>query len=404
MKMIRGFTALLITLVFLSACKPTTSEPIPLVDTPMNAEVQSTKIVTPEPEQTITPNIISTVTTQPTNTIAPVPSLNVSASNQTGPLYDLSFSIPVGKGGVRYQGVGVERMEITGPNALAALPDGRFIIADPLDNRLLYYKPDGNFEKAIDLFTLGIVNVSDLQVAANWLFVKEISFDISPTRYRVNKLSVEGELIASYDIPAEYRLADNLPGIIVDGDGRLLLDIEMVGIPPGFKYHLPSNVIQLVDSQGNWSPIATDGLRYNERIFHHYDATISGNQNAVIAGDIRVETALTLGFGGLRILGVLPDGRFFLTREDVVQDSPVIEVDQTVHFISFDGVQLGVARYPLSERLYYVERNITLGPDGCVYALLPREKSLDVLRLNLYNNLNPLIPGAAEPLVVKASQ
>lgn len=350
-----------------------------------------------------TPNIVSTVTPRPTNTLVPVPTLVVPVSDQAGPTYDLLFSIPIGEAGVRYQGVGIEEMEITGPNALAALPDGRFIIADPLDNRLLYYKPDGDFEKAIDLFTLGIVNVSDLQAAANWLFVKEISFDVSPTRYRINKLSVEGERIASYDIPDKYRLADNLPGITVDGDGRVLLDVELVGFPPEFSGILPGNVIQLVNPQGDWSPMATDGLRYYGRIFHHYPQTIPENRDAVIAGDIRVETVLTLGLGGLRILDVLPDGRFFLIREDVVQDYPVIEVDQTVHFISSDGVQLGVGRYPLTERLCHVERSIILGPDGRVYALLPRQNSLDVLRLNFYTDLNPLIPGAAAPRVVKAS-
>lgn len=402
MKLIRCSTVLLITLVFLSACQPTTSEPISPVDTPTTVKTQST-VAPPEPEPTNTLHAVSTETPQPTNTVAAIPTLNVPVSNQTGPTYNLLFSIPVGEGGVRYQGIGVEGMEITGPNALAALPDGRFIIADLLDNRLLYYKQSGDLEKAIDLFTLGIVNVSDLQIAANWLFIKEISFDISPTRYRVNKLSFEGDLIASYDIPAEYRLADNLPGITADGDGRLLLDIEVVGASPEFNSHLPGNVLQLVDPRGNWSPMVTEGLVYFGRTFHNYHATISENRDAVIAGDIRVETALTLGLGGLRILGGLPDGRFFLIREDVVQDSPVIEVDQTVHFISSDGVQLGVARYPLTERLYHVERSITLGPDGSIYALMPRETSLEVLRLNLYTNLNPLIPGAADPLVVKAS-
>jgi hypothetical protein len=119
---------------------------------------------------------------------------------------------------------------------------------------------------------------------------------------------------------------------------------------------------------------------------------------------LRVETGLTLGFGSLRLLHVLPDGRFFLIREDLFQDTPMIQVDQTVHFLSADGEQLGVARYPLTERFYHVERGITLGSDGGVYALLPHRTSLDVIRLTLYTNLEPLIPSAADPLVIQDFQ
>ena len=318
-------------------------------------------------------------------------------------MYEQLFSIPVGEGGVRYRGLGMDEMEITGPTALAALPDGRLIIADLVDLRLLYYMPDGELEKAIDLEPMDIMNVSDLQFTADWLFITEVSFDISPPRYRVNRISLEGDLKAYYDIPEDYRLADNLPGMIVDGEGRLLLDTEMMGASHEFEGLMSGNIIQLVDSQGSWDPIGIDGIEYFGRVFRHYPTTIAEQLAAVIAEDLRVETELTLGFGSLRLLGVLPDGRFFLIREDMVSDSPVIEVDQTVHFISADGVQLGVARYPLTERLYYVERAITVGPDGAVYALLPRRNSLDVVRLNLYTNLEALVSGAAEPLVVKTS-
>ncbi len=403
MKLLRFFTVLLITLVFLTACQPASSTPDPFVPTPTNESLQPTIGATNTPEPTETAIIPPTATLQPTHTATSVPTLNVLVNDQPGPIYELLFSVPIGEGGVRYRGDGMDEMEITGPNAMAALPDGKLIIADLVDNRLLYYMPDGEFEKAVDLDTMDIVNISDLQVAGNWLFITEVSFNISPVRYRVNKLSFEGDLIAAYDIPEEFRLADNLPGMIVDGDGRLLLDTEMMGASSEFEGLLPGNIIQLVDPQGNWNPMAIDGVEYYGRVFSHYPTTIAENRSVVIAGDMGVDTELTFGFGSLRLLSVLPDGRFFLIREDLVSDSPVIQVDLTIHFISSDGVQLGVARYPLTERLYHVERGLTLGSDGGVYALLPRRNSLDVVSLNLYTHLEPLNPDAAEPLVVQAS-
>ena len=45
-------------------------------------------------------------------------------------------------------------------------------------------------------------------------------------------------------------------------------------------------------------------------------------------------------------------------------------------------------------------RNLAVGPDGAIYALLPHRETLDVVRLVFYKTLPPLVPGAAAPLVV----
>ena len=403
MKLIRCFLCLLLALIMLTACQHAAGTPEPLDPTATGESVQPTIAATSTPAPTETAAIIPTPTLEPTHTATPLPTVIVSVSEPEGPLYEVVFSIPVGEGGIRYRGLGMDEMEITGPTAIAALPDGRLIIADLVDIRLLYYMPDGELEKAIDLEPMDIVNVSDLQIASDWLFLTEVSFNLSPPRYRINKLSLEGDLMASYDIPEEFRLADNLPGMIVDGEGRLLLDTEMMGVSSDFDGLLPGHIIQLVDQQGSWEPIGIDGIKHYDRVFRHYSTTFEDRFAAVIMDDIRVDTELTFGFGILRLLSVLPDGRVFLIREDMVSDSPVIKVDQTVHFISADGLQLGVARYPLTERLYHVDRAITVGPDGAVYALLPRRNSLDVLSLNLYTHLEPIVSSAAEPLVVPAS-
>ncbi|MGD0613007.1 MAG: hypothetical protein ABSB41_16035 [Anaerolineales bacterium] len=95
---------------------------------------------------------------------------------------------------------------------------------------------------------------------------------------------------------------------------------------------------------------------------------------------------------------MLQDGSFYAIREDVVSES-VVQVDQTVHSISVGGMQQGIARVPIAEYYYYVMRNLAVGPDGCVYALLPQPDSVHIIRLNFFKSLNPLIPDAIAPLV-----
>ncbi len=305
-----------------------------------------------------------------------------------GPYYEIVFSIPVGPDGVQYRGFGIPEMLVTGPNALSVLPDGSFVVADLIDNRLLHYDSRGQLQNAIHLDSLDIVNVSDMQTAGGDLYLKEISgYHVTPARNRIIRLSPEGRIISSYDIPDEFRLADNLPGIGVDGDGRILFDSG-------------GGLQQLVDAAGAWAPAPTDGYAYHGQ---RYRMDYSHGDPAIVGEGLHVRTRMTMVFGSLQILGGLPDGRFYVIREDLVSDNPFIRVDLTVHLLSADGRQLGVARYPLDERLYHVDRALALGPDGYVYAMLPQEDSIHIVRLNFYSRLEPLIPGAAEPVMTRST-
>jgi hypothetical protein len=108
------------------------------------------------------------------------------------------------------------------------------------------------------------------------------------------------------------------------------------------------------------------------------------------------KTQLTLDLGGLSFLDVNPDGSFYVIREDVVNFQP-IKVDQTVFYIDADGEIQGVARAPISESFYYANRNMAIGPDGELYFLLPRPDSIEIVRLNFYKEIGPLIPEAVPP-------
>ena len=125
---------------------------------------------------------------------------------------------------------------------------------------------------------------------------------------------------------------------------------------------------------------------------------LPGQTPNILAGDMTYETQLTTGLGGFRLLQVFDDGSFYVVRDDVV-DFQVIKVDLTVHYVDADGVVQGAARIPLSEFYYYIMRSTAIASNGEVYALLPRPDSLDIIRLNFYKELEPLIPGAVIPQI-----
>ena len=313
---------------------------------------------------------------------SPVHAPTVIAQTGVEAFYDTLFVIPVGEGSLQYFGGDQPDSEINGPNAITVLPDGSFVIADLVGNRLWRYDSTGQLLKSIDLYSIGIEQVTDLRSTNTELFVLEIRNE----RYRVNRLSFDGELIANYDIPVGFHIENGLTGIAVDCEGEVLLEIA------------GSDLYRLVDSQENLDPSLIKADYYCNG--KPYRVVNSGPDTIpkFIAGSIPLETQLTTGLGGFNLLAVLKDGSFYVIRDDVVNDR-VIQVDQTVHYINAGGVQQGVARVPLAEYYYYIMRNLAVGPDGNVYAILPQPNSINIIRLNFYKNIEPPIQGAVEPLI-----
>lgn len=308
-------------------------------------------------------------------------------NEEPGPYYETILQIPVSDAGINYRGAGVIEMQPTVPSALAVLPDGSFMIGDPTANRLVHYTASGERLPDIDLGALGIANVSDLMASAKELYLLEISFNVAPLRFRVNRISFDGQVLAQYDIPEGYRWDDGLYGFgPVDDEGEIIL--EYYG--EVFRY------FQLADQNG----ISNTEMNSLGVYGHLYKVLYGSNREpmsnpAVVVDGLRYETKSTLG-GHLEILAILPDSSLFVYRTDVVSDYPVMQSDITVHYLSASGQQLGVARYPIAEWYSFIQRHVAVGPDGNVYALLPREKTVDVLRLNFYSSIAPLIPEAAE--------
>jgi hypothetical protein len=125
---------------------------------------------------------------------------------------------------------------------------------------------------------------------------------------------------------------------------------------------------------------------------------IIGQSAAIKVGDIDFTTRLSRKLGGLTFLQACPDGSFYAIRNDILNDQ-VIQTAQTVHYISGNGVQQGVARVPLAEYYHPVRRKLAVSAGGDVFALLSGPDSIKIVRLYFYRSIEPLIPGAAEPQI-----
>lgn len=320
--------------------------------------------------------------TEPAGTAVPQRATPV-VTGGPGPLYDLVFSIPVGQDNIQYRGLDVPGMETTGPNNLVVLPDGAFVIADLIGNRLLWYSPVGELLREVDLYALDILNVSHLRAAGEGLILLEVSFRVAPERYKVHRLSAAGELLASYEVPEGLHLEDGLSGIGAGCGGEILVELQG-----------GAQVYRLFETDGTHSfRYSPEGYPCEGRFYKMLLGPLA------VLGEARVESTSTFGFGGLSLLQANRDGSSYVIRDDVVRD-PVILVDRTVHFMDARGRQVGVARVPIDERLYVVSGELAVGPDGAVYHLIPRRDRLDVVRLNFYEALEPLLPDAQPPVIV----
>lgn len=395
----KAFYSLMLVTLILAGCglknSPLSASPT-IEPSPQLSPTATQIVITENPETPITVAIPSpTITSSPTVIDLPTPTKSPTHLTppliQTGPgeTYETVFTIPVGGNSVIQYFRGGGR-EVTGPNAIAVLPGLSLMIADQVGNRLLHYEPAGQLLKVINLTDLGIEHVSDMRRKGDALFLLE---NLGLT-FRVHHMSLDGTLIASEEIPYDfhigeenYTLYNGLTGIAVDCDGSVLLELG-----GGF------GLFRLPDVQGQSSPDnITKGYFCNGKRYREIDLRRQALRK-ISAGDVIYETRMTFKDGSFGILDVLPDGSFYVVRDDVVTD-PQFTVDETVHYIGADGAVQGVARCPLAESYYSINRRMAISPTGEVFAILPHPDLIEIIRLIFYTELEPLIPGAAIPQI-----
>lgn len=395
--MVKSFFVILFTILLIGGC---TTLPA-LLETP-TADITQTAVITPlttaciihpgplgeTPAPTDVLNHKASPTHSPNST--PPNIIRPAIHEIPGDLYETLFQIPIDSASIIQYDFGPSAIE--GPLAIAILPDQSFLIADQIGGRLLNYDSKGRLLDTMEFVELGIGYIRDMRVKAGEIFLLETSYQ----KFRVHQLSLSGDLIASVEIPYNYpvdvgetdvTLENSLSGIAIDCEGNVLL--EVLGGSGLFRL---TDVLRQSDSSE-----VTNGYVCNGNLYKVNNSDLGGIPQ-LIAGSTIYETSLTIGLGGFHILDIFPDRGVYIERDDVMAGTP-LQVDLTVHFIGSDGESNGVARVPLAEYFYSIYRKLAIGYNGEVYALLPKPDSLDVIRLNFYPSLEPLVSGAVAPQI-----
>jgi hypothetical protein len=305
------------------------------------------------------------------NALLPVQAQTVSS-------YDIIFSIPIGENGVHYDGVDVPEALTWGPAALTISTAGDFWIADTAGNSLLRYSPKGEFLGKIDLAGLA-VGATDLVANNDNILI----LDQASLPPKVLQLDMKGTVLGKYYLPKGLYLEDGLTGIAQGDQGDLFIERE-------FGAYLT----RFLNNKGNpTTNIVTNGYIHNGEI---YSAHISGLASAspkhgvIDINEKKIEIDTANNLGGLQILGFGASGDFYVIVEELVLN-PSLQVDQTIRHYDAKGNLVEVARMPLDEQYTYVAQDFALGQDGNLYGLATRPDRVDIIKLNFYPMLGPIL-------------
>jgi hypothetical protein len=101
-------------------------------------------------------------------------------------------------------------------------------------------------------------------------------------------------------------------------------------------------------------------------------------------GSSRIRVQAQGLFGSARLVGFDAQGNVYLLVEDLYDENPrKLGVELTLRKYSPDGSLLGVVRLPAEEFAMFPGRPVELGPDGRVYVLVPRQKTVSVYAVQL---------------------
>lgn len=195
-----------------------------------------------------------------------------------------------------------------------------------------------------------------------------------------------GSVAGTYAVPREYALPLGLSGIAVGESGEVVL--ELAG---------GATLVQLTDAEGRLGVTEIDGYEINGRKLRVAGFEVTVGEGAA---DRLVDIPHLAEWGGAALLNADTDG-FDLVVDEAALVTGSFQVDQLVRRFGWDGTPLGVARVPLDERLFFIPNGVAIGPEGAIVALVPRFDRLDVVRLTLAEDLEPILSeqslGVADP-------
>lgn len=288
--------------------------------------------------------------------------------------HDILFSIPIGKDGITYEGLGWEQMP-WGPSALKVDTDGDFWIADAAAHRLLEYDKDGNQLSVVDLSNSDIVGIQDFALVGDEIAI----LDLSANEPAIVWVDYAGNILRHAFIP--YDDAPMYTNLYITDRGKLAINKEperyaLVGrtddshITLKKEFSLPAHVAQ--------------GSNFME-------ITVKGSSGE------RTESFLNEA-GGHVLFNRPSDGSIFVkTDEFGTAPDGSLDADSIIHRYTEKLAPNGVARILPSERFVPINSDLAVTDDGSVYYLLGTKDAVHVLKLRFFRELPRVLPQGPPP-------
>ncbi len=273
-----------------------------------------------------------------------------------------------------------------GAQSLSVAPNGDIWILDyaAQPQRLLHFGRPYEKPQFISLEGL-VVGAADVEAARDAIWV----LGIASQPPRVLKLSMEGKLMDSFDLPRGLWPEDGLTGIALAQDGALL--VELAG---------GADLYQLFDQNGQVAPQLLEGYTFGNRLFRVSTTTLSKTAT-IYAGDTTIRVSSELPIGALRVLGSAPEGSFYAEMYVMPEELGSTGVREILRY-SPAGNLLGIA-YPQPAE-FYAEQDVVVAPDGLVYQMVSNpDHSVQIVRLGFKSGkIGQEVPAASPTLTPTA--
>lgn len=289
---------------------------------------------------------------------------------------NILFSIPIGKDGITYDGLGYEQIP-WGPSALKIDAEGDFWIADAAAHRLLEYDKFGNQLSIVDLSNSEIVSIHDFALVGDEIAV----LDLSNNEPAIVWVDYSGNISKRAFIP--YGSSQMFTKLFTDAVGNLVVEID-----GGAKYAL---VGRTDDSRVTVGKSIQPPARINQISDDTRIEVTDGSTK-------RVENFQNDTYGSVLFLLSRNGSIFAETVETYTRPDYSFDVDTIIHRYDSKLRPNGVARIPSDKEFVFINSPFTISSDDSIFYLLGAKDAVYVLKLRFFRELPNVLPQGPPPV------
>lgn len=265
-----------------------------------------------------------------------------------------------------YEGLDTAEQLPRGPVSLSITDDGNFVVANQVENSAIEIASSGEIIQKVTF--KNATTIGDAVKVGSEFFALDRNEE-EPAILAFSTVTGETRKISNAS-PDAFRFTGWDNGTLNSGDVTRLtkIDGQNVNAPNAENVERGD---QLKISPGN--PFQTEPNRF--RVWR--------------GGKLLVEQVTDFPVAETRIIGSTGKGDFFIMVLELVGKTSLI-FDQKILRFDSEGKLLGQARIP-QEQIMPLDNDTALSADGNVFVLMPRWESLDILQLNFFEKLEPLV-------------